>query len=279
MSENNETRLGASPAVAIALVGLVAFASVTAAAGVAGDTAVGLSSATERTDVGGTTTFDVVVADADGGVGAYTANVTLANPAVASITAVEVGGDPGIEEVKIADDGSTVHIEAATMNTSDTGSVTIATVTVEGAATGNSDVSLKVSELGDEDGTAYAVTETSDATLDVRSSSGGNAGNDGGDSGAVNGDAEDGDANSAADAKTTADSPSDDTTTDAADENGDGETTEQRSTSVDQATTDGEPTDTGTDAGDSGPPLAAAFLLVVVLAALAAGLAIARRRR
>ncbi|MGM0592622.1 MAG: dockerin type I domain-containing protein, partial [Halobacteriota archaeon] len=111
----------------------------------------------------------LVVDDADGGVGAYEATVEVADPSVATITDVEVHGGAGsnLVEVDIAADGSSVEITAATMDTDDTGSVPIATITVEGGAAGSTDLTPTVDALGDEQGTSYAVTGTTGASLTV----------------------------------------------------------------------------------------------------------------
>lgn len=273
MSRNTEARLTASPGTVLVIVSLLALAPV-AAVSAAGGTAVGLSPTTDRTEVGETTTFDVVVASASGGVGAYSANITLVDSSVASITNVDVSGDPEIKNVDVSEDGGSVRIEAALMNTSDTGTVTIATITVEGETTGASAVTLSVAELGDEDGNAYTVTDTSDATLNVRIDEDDAVDDDdrGSDDGNPTTDSSTATDGSTADASsdTSTDGPLD-TATDRPDEGPSDEET------TDRATTEADGPTTGAD--DSGTDLAAVFLLVLVLAALAAGLTIALRRR
>ena len=117
-------------------------------------------------DVGETTTFDVVVPNADGGVGAYNLTVGLSDSSVASITDVEFGGDPGLTETPVETD-STVTARAALADTADTGSVTVLTVTVEGLADGTTDLTLDVNALGTEEGINYAVPQATGATLTV----------------------------------------------------------------------------------------------------------------
>ncbi|WP_135855058.1 hypothetical protein [Halorussus salinus] len=284
MMGNNKSRFSASQAIAIALVSLIAFGSLTAAAGPTASTAVSLSSTSEQVTVGDTTTFEVVVESADDGVGVYTANVTLENPSIASITGVEVAGDPRIKDVNITDDDSSVRIDAALMNTTDTGSVTIATVTVEGDATGNSDVSLSIAELGDEDGNAYTVTETPDATLDVQTS-GDTNNDDDTDGGNSNADSSD-QGNAMSSDATTANTTSGVSDTEHSDTVAAGTTTGVPGSGDNESSStvaDGEKVDRSDDltaaATDSGPGLVAVSLLVVTLAALIAGLIVAFRRR
>jgi len=122
---------------------IVASGLVIAGAGIAvaaGDTAVNLSPSSETVDVGNTTTFDVVVEDADVGVRSYTFSVNLSDPGAASIQGASLNGDPGFDEVIIADDGSSIEVTAATADTdNDSGAVTIATITVRGDADGSTD--------------------------------------------------------------------------------------------------------------------------------------------
>jgi predicted nucleotidyltransferase len=135
------------------------------------ETAVSLQLSDSTVSVGETTTYDVVVDTADGGVGAYDFSVSIDDPSVASISDVAVSGDPSGEttEVSIAEDGSAADVKAALADTDDSGSVTIATVTVRGDDAGTSDIGLAVEALGTEAGASYAVTETTGASITVAS--------------------------------------------------------------------------------------------------------------
>ncbi|SFK75688.1 hypothetical protein SAMN04487950_0939 [Halogranum rubrum] len=137
---------------------------------------VSLSPTSSEVVVGNTETFDVVVENVDGGVGAYTATVSSDDPSV-TITNVELLGNPSAQtsDVQISEDGSSVTINAALMNTADSGAVTIATIEVttqaEGSAAdgddGSANLSLGVAALGDETGQSYTVSGTSGATVTV----------------------------------------------------------------------------------------------------------------
>uniref|UniRef100_UPI0004748588 PKD domain-containing protein n=1 Tax=Halorubrum sp. T3 TaxID=1194088 RepID=UPI0004748588 len=132
-------------------------------------TAVSLSPESELVAVGDAAEYDVVVESADGGVGAYSMTVTVDDPSVASITGANLSGveNGGLTDVQIAADGSSVTVEAVLIDTDDSGNVSLGTVTVESATEGSTNVSLDVSELGDEAGSTYEVTGTSGATLEA----------------------------------------------------------------------------------------------------------------
>ncbi|MFB6227138.1 MAG: hypothetical protein ABEH88_00885 [Halobacteriales archaeon] len=130
-------------------------------------TEVNLVPAEEEVSQGQATTYEVVVANASGGVGAHNTTVTLENSSVAAITGVSLRGNPGQQSVEIASDNSSVTIEAALMDTNDTGSVTVATVTVEGTNRGTTGVNLAVDSAGTETRSDYTVTGVGDASLQV----------------------------------------------------------------------------------------------------------------
>lgn len=146
-------------AVAFVLVVTVSGASVGSAAdaGAANATTLQVAASADRVTVSETTTVEVRVSDVDGGVGAYELAVGLSDPSVASIADVELVGDPGLRTVSVADDGSRADLKAALLDTADAGDVTVARVTLSGVAPGTTDVSVSVSALGAEDGSAYAV--------------------------------------------------------------------------------------------------------------------------
>ena len=133
------------------------------------ETAVSLEPSNATVTNGETTTYDVVVDTANGGVGAYDFSVSIADSNVASISDVSVGGEPAeaTTDVSIAEDGSSADVAAALANTSDSGSVTIATITVQGDEAETSDVGLTVEALGTEAGESYVVTETTGASITV----------------------------------------------------------------------------------------------------------------
>lgn len=134
----------------------------------ANETTVSLAPSSATTALNGTHTYDIVVNNVSGGVGAIEGSVTLDNASVASITDVTVKGGAGLTNVNISDDGSTVTFDGALMDTADTGSVVVATVTVQGDVEGTTGVSLGIDALGTEDGSSYAVAGTTDAELTVK---------------------------------------------------------------------------------------------------------------
>ncbi|WP_311172629.1 hypothetical protein [Halobellus ordinarius] len=136
----------------------------------AGSTTVRLTPTTATVAAGETQEYDIVVSDAEGGVGAVTATISVDDTDVASIGDVELNADPGVETVDVESDGSEVFVRAALMDTDDSGSVTIGTVSVEGTDQGSTDVSLDVESLGNEDGDPYDVGATPGSSLSVEGS-------------------------------------------------------------------------------------------------------------
>jgi hypothetical protein len=139
----------------------------------AGETAVSLEPASQAAAVGVTTTYDIVVDSASGGVGAAELRVAVDDPSVAAITDASVADGGATEEIEVAGSGAFVDVEYAFADTPDAGSVTVATVTVEGAGEGTAGLSIEPTDgnsdvlVFDEGGDGYEVTGTNGATLEV----------------------------------------------------------------------------------------------------------------
>ncbi|MFD1686728.1 PKD domain-containing protein [Halobellus litoreus] len=129
-------------------------------------TAVSLSPSDDLVAVNGTTTYDVVVENADGGVGAYSLALSVDDGEIATITDVSADED-AMSDVQVSADGSSASADVALLDTEQTGSVTVATVTVAGEADGEAEIGLEMSSLGTESGDAYDVTAENGATLTV----------------------------------------------------------------------------------------------------------------
>jgi PKD repeat protein len=117
---------------------------------------------------GGTATYDVVVDGVTNGVGSLDLVMTTDKPDRAVITEVsqEIDASLGVTE-EVAADGSRATIGGSLGSTASTGEVTIATVTVEGVATGSSTIGVGVTEIGDSDGNPYSIGEVTNATATV----------------------------------------------------------------------------------------------------------------
>jgi len=165
MSDRNIARKARGIGLAALIVLSVLAVAVPASA--AGTTAVSLSPSAASVDESNTTTFDVVVENADGGVGAHNFTVSV-DPSVAEITDIQLAGNPSLSDVSFASDNSSVTSASSLADTADTGAVTIATVTVEGTASGTTGVDLTVNALGNESGNDYTVSSVNDATLTVK---------------------------------------------------------------------------------------------------------------
>lgn len=153
----------------------VVLAGVAVGAAAATTTDVAVAPASDSLEPGEETVVEVVVEDADGGVGAVNATVTLSDPAVATVENVTLHGDPGLSTVTERADG--VEVSAALADTDDSGRVTVATVVVRAERSGETAVEVNVRALGDEDGAKYAVGSVDRPTLSV---AGSDSGGDGG---------------------------------------------------------------------------------------------------
>ncbi|NHN60176.1 MULTISPECIES: dockerin type I domain-containing protein [Halorussus] len=133
----------------------------------AGATAVGISPADADVMVGESATFDVVVENADAGVGAYSITVSVDDPETASIAGVQPLNDPMFQETTVAADGSSAEVTVVGADASATGAVTVATVELDGVDPGETDATLSVDALGDGEGSPYDVTATNGASVTV----------------------------------------------------------------------------------------------------------------
>lgn len=153
--------------VAMVALGCVFGVAVAGVGGVGGpdETSVSLIPNTADASPGDTVTYEVVVADAGASVGAHETTVTVADPTIGEIVGVELAGDPGLEDVNVADDGATATVEAALMDTEETDDLSILKVDVAVIDTGTTDLDLMVGVIADDEGNPYTVSETNGATL------------------------------------------------------------------------------------------------------------------
>jgi outer membrane protein assembly factor BamB len=131
----------------------------------------------------------VVVDGVDGGVGAIDIAVEAKNTSVAHIVDAEVARslDPAVADVSDPDDRGDVDIRAAGTDTADTGSVTVAVVTVEALRQGVTELALRVQTVGTEQAQAYTITASNDATITVGGGSESGTDSDGNDPPTVTG--------------------------------------------------------------------------------------------
>lgn len=117
----------------------------------------------------GTVTYDVVLTDAYGGVGAVQGTVGVTNDTAAEITNASVNGgdEESLTTVNVSEDGSAVYFDGALLDTADRGGVVIATVTVKGTTPGETGLNLTIDAVGNESGVSYNVTAVEDGSLNV----------------------------------------------------------------------------------------------------------------
>ncbi|WP_256685738.1 hypothetical protein [Halococcus qingdaonensis] len=154
----------------VTVVLLSAGAAVSFTASAAGSTTVSFSPQSSTVAAGEMATYDIVVDNTDNGVGTTNASIELSNPSVGEITNIELAGSPADSNVNITDDGSAASFDVIYFGNAlsgDADGVTVATVTVNGTATGESALTLDVNEISDSAGGLYDVTETTPGTLTV----------------------------------------------------------------------------------------------------------------
>ncbi|RDZ63816.1 hypothetical protein C5B90_11860 [Haloferax sp. Atlit-12N] len=131
------------------------------------DVSVAVTPASQDAAVGSTTTYDLVVRDLDGGgVGAVDVTVRV-DESVATVSNASFVPDPGLNEVTYDDRRSQVRLYGALIDTSQSGPITIATVTVESSANGTTPIGVDVTDVGSEAGVSYRITAVENGSLVV----------------------------------------------------------------------------------------------------------------
>jgi len=125
--------------------------------------------ATRTATVGGNASYDLVLDPAAAGVGADDVTANVSNASVGRIVDTADGTGAGVSNATVADDGSGVRLRAAGGDTSDTGPVTVATLTVEADAAGTTDLRITAAAVGDESGDGYVLEGPGNASLSVQS--------------------------------------------------------------------------------------------------------------
>jgi len=159
--------------VAVAVLSGALLVGTAATASAAGSTSLFVEPTATDIEPGQTTTVDVVVGDASGGVGAAELRLSVTDPSVASIVNVSVHGGPGFSDTNYAGSDGWVDIAYATADTTDSGAVTILTATVEGDAAGTTTVTVDPRAANDavygydERGNGYDIGDIYGSTVTV----------------------------------------------------------------------------------------------------------------
>ena len=173
MTKTTQSR---TKALSLLLAALVAFSATVGFAGLAGaatTTDLTVSITDDDIESGETTTVEIAVATADGGVGAAEMGVELSDPGVATITDVSVLHSPGSTDNPVAAGGQSADLKWAFADSPDTGSVTIVEVTLQAASPGSTDINIVQNSqtgnlvVGDEGGNGYTLDTVGSATLEV----------------------------------------------------------------------------------------------------------------
>jgi hypothetical protein len=118
---------------------------------------------------GGTATVDVVVPDADAGVGSYEFNVSIADSSISTIEKVSlVGADQtdDLTQVEISDEGAAASITTAD---GDIDGERIATLRLRGHAVDSTSLTIESATVGDDTATSYQISLIGSADIRVKS--------------------------------------------------------------------------------------------------------------
>lgn len=114
-----------------------------------------------------TATVDLVVANANNGVGSLTATIDSNDTDVISIQDISVGGNPVFDNTTVS--SGQAKIEIASADTMDSGEVSIATLTIAANQAGKASLQTTVSRLEDENANSYDVATASNSKITVSS--------------------------------------------------------------------------------------------------------------
>jgi hypothetical protein len=116
----------------------------------ASETDLTIDPATDALEPGETATFDVVAETPSEGVGSYGFEIATSDASVLAVEDVSLDGNPGLDDVTVANDGSAATVSASSLR--DTGVPTLATVTVTATGAGSASLSLSDVQVGYGDG-------------------------------------------------------------------------------------------------------------------------------
>jgi len=163
----------------IALI-VVTVVAVTAIPMVAASDHTTLSVGDATVTAGETTTVEVALSAIPSGLSGFNVTVALSNPEIATITDATVDGYT-LSETTVSADGSTVRlkgIDAQKQYQSGDGRINLATVTVRGSDTADTDLTVDVDQVDDDDGERIdPVTDTGSVTVEP-TDSGNDSGSD-----------------------------------------------------------------------------------------------------
>lgn len=134
---------------------------------------------TARTVPGSTVRVDVLVTNTTD-IATYNISLSANNTSAVRIKEVTLLGDPGVQDISVASDGSSATASAALAEITDTGPTAVAQLSVQVPATASSsgELTVTVTALGDSSGESYDLAdETATATVGPRAGPGDITGN------------------------------------------------------------------------------------------------------
>jgi hypothetical protein len=147
--------------------------TVTSSGGDAGGVDVSLEPSSRTISPGSSTTYDVVVSGASGGISLFNFSVFFPSDTYDITTASLTESGAG-SSITLSSDSSRIEVLSfgQNINTPPGTQVTIATVQVRGDTTGSASLEVEMSELGDFNNDDYSISSTTGATLNVEEGAG-----------------------------------------------------------------------------------------------------------
>jgi len=158
--------------IALAALMVLSVVAMAAPAGAATNTTVSVDPGSQSVDTGNTVQYDIVVDSVDNGIASYEFEASVGNVDTAKITDVSLQGTQAsdtLTTVDYADDNSSVSVAAGV---ADHDNGVIATITVEGVAEGETDLTLSGVAVGDNDANSYTIDGTNSGTVSVQADTG-----------------------------------------------------------------------------------------------------------
>ncbi|WP_169315620.1 malectin domain-containing carbohydrate-binding protein [Halogranum rubrum] len=177
MKRNSASRQSLKKLAVVVMAVLLVVSAGASGVALAASTQIAITPASQSVSPGSTTTVDVVATAASEGVGSYEFTVSVDDTNVATITEIDLAGNPStsVSSTSVASDGSSASAAVGFSDTSGTGEVVLATVTIEGQSAGDATLSIdgESVDIGTDDAEDYDIAGTLDATVTVTDSSAG----------------------------------------------------------------------------------------------------------
>jgi PKD repeat protein len=116
----------------------------------------------------GTAKVDILVPDADAGVGSYEFNISVADTSVATIEDVSIVGADQTDTLATIDIGENGAYASVAVGAGDADETRIATIQLQGHTISSTTLMIESANIGDDSGMSYQISSLGDATVQVQ---------------------------------------------------------------------------------------------------------------